>query len=64
MALFCHAESAEQQNSLTVACCAPFCIAIQCMQVTTRSFGFATKRDLPLFYVSASNGTNVVKVRQ
>ena len=32
------------------------------MDVTTKNFGFATKNDLPLYYVSASNGTNVVKL--
>ncbi len=31
-------------------------------QVTSKSFNFATKRDLPFFFVSASDGTNVVKV--
>ena len=31
-------------------------------QVTTKSFAFAGKNDLPLFYVSAADGTNVVKL--
>ena len=29
--------------------------------VTTKSFGFCTKNSIPLYYVSASDGTNVVK---
>jgi len=29
--------------------------------VTTKSFAFATKHSLPLAYVSAADGTNVVK---
>ena len=32
------------------------------MEVTTKNFGFATKNNLPLYYVSAANGTNVVKL--
>ena len=32
------------------------------MEVTTRSFGFATKNNMPLHYVSASDGTNVVRM--
>ena len=32
------------------------------MEVTTRSFGFSTKNNLPLHYVSASDGTNVVRM--
>ena len=32
------------------------------MDVTSKNFGFATKNNLPLYYVSASNGTNVVKL--
>ena len=32
------------------------------MDVTSKNFGFATKNDLALYYVSASNGTNVVKL--
>jgi len=31
-------------------------------KVTSKSFNFASKRDLPFFFVSASDGTNVVKV--
>ena len=31
-------------------------------QVTTKSFAFAGKNDLPLYYVSAADGTNVVKM--
>jgi len=31
-------------------------------KVTSKSFNFAAKRDLPFFFVSASDGTNVVKV--
>ena len=30
--------------------------------VTSKSFAFTTKNDVPLFYVSASDGTNVVKL--
>eukprot|EP01112_Ceratiomyxa_fruticulosa_P001060 TRINITY_DN1102_c0_g4_i2.p1 TRINITY_DN1102_c0_g4~~TRINITY_DN1102_c0_g4_i2.p1 ORF type:complete len:191 (+),score=37.38 TRINITY_DN1102_c0_g4_i2:161-733(+) len=30
--------------------------------VTSKSFTFASKRDLPFYFVSASDGTNVVKV--
>ena len=32
------------------------------MDVTSKNFGFATKNDPALYYVSASNGTNVVKL--
>ena len=32
------------------------------MDVTTKNFAFCTKNSIPLHYVSASNGTNVVKV--
>ena len=32
------------------------------MQVTTKSFAFAGKNDLPLYYVSAADGTNVVQM--
>ena len=32
------------------------------MEVTTRSFGFSNKNNLPLHYVSASDGTNVVRM--
>jgi len=32
------------------------------MEVTNKNFGFASKNDLPLYYVSASDGTNVVKL--
>lgn len=31
-------------------------------QVTKKSFNFAAKRNLPFYFVSASEGTNVVKV--
>ena len=31
-------------------------------KVTQKSFSFATKRKLPLYFASASDGTNVVKV--
>ncbi len=31
-------------------------------QVTSKSFNFAAKRKLPFFFVSASDGTNVVKI--
>eukprot|EP01012_Entosiphon_sulcatum_P033504 TRINITY_DN42414_c0_g1_i1.p1 TRINITY_DN42414_c0_g1~~TRINITY_DN42414_c0_g1_i1.p1 ORF type:complete len:193 (+),score=36.35 TRINITY_DN42414_c0_g1_i1:661-1239(+) len=34
------------------------------MSVVTRTFNFATQRNLPLYYVSASEGTNVVKMFQ
>jgi Rab-like protein 2 len=30
--------------------------------VTSKTFAFATKNGLPLYYVSAADGTNVVKV--
>ena len=33
-------------------------------QVTSKSFNFAAKRKLPFFFVSASDGTNVVKIFQ
>jgi len=29
---------------------------------TSKNFGFATKNNMALYYVSASNGTNVVKM--
>ena len=32
------------------------------MDVTKKNFAFCTKNSIPLYYVSASNGTNVVKV--
>jgi hypothetical protein len=32
------------------------------MQVTQKSFNFAKKFSLPMYFVSAANGTNVVKV--
>jgi Rab-like protein 2 len=32
------------------------------MEVTTKSFAFASKNDLPLYYVSAADGTNVVRM--
>ena len=32
------------------------------IDVTTKSFGFATKNNMPLYYVSASDGTNVVRL--
>lgn len=31
-------------------------------KVTSKNFAFASKRNLPFFFVSASDGTNVVKV--
>lgn len=34
------------------------------MDVTKKNFGFCAKNDVPLYYVSASDGTNVVKVRE
>ena len=30
--------------------------------MTTKSFAFTTKNGIPLYYVSASDGTNVVKL--
>ena len=39
-----------------------FNIKTNCEQVTTKSFAFAGKNDLPLYYVSAADGTNVVKM--
>lgn len=33
-------------------------------KVTSKSFNFAAKRKLPFFFVSASDGTNVVKIFQ
>ena len=33
------------------------------MRVTQRSFQFGKKYNLPQYFVSAANGTNVVKVR-
>ena len=32
------------------------------MDVTQKSFAFPLKHNIPLYYVSASDGTNVVKV--
>ena len=32
------------------------------MDVTSKSFAFCTKNSIPLYYVSACDGTNVVKV--
>lgn len=31
-------------------------------EVTSKSFAFCTKNQIPLYYVSASDGTNVVKM--
>ena len=31
-------------------------------EITTKSFAFCTKNGIPLYYVSASDGTNVVKM--
>ena len=31
-------------------------------EITTKSFAFCTKNAIPLYYVSASDGTNVVKM--
>ena len=31
--------------------------------VTTKVFKFASERDIPFYFVSAADGTNVVKVR-
>ena len=39
-----------------------FFVLANCHQVTTKSFAFAGKNDLPLYYVSAADGTNVVKM--
>ena len=33
------------------------------MEVTKKNFAFCTKNNIPLHYVSASDGTNVVQVR-
>lgn len=33
-------------------------------QVTRKEFKFATKHELPFFFVSAADGTNIVKVRR
>lgn len=33
------------------------------MKVTQKSFNFAKKQGLPFYFVSAADGTNVVKVR-
>lgn len=32
------------------------------MDITKRQFAFATKNEIPFYFVSASDGTNVVKV--
>lgn len=32
------------------------------MEITKRQFAFTTKNEIPLYFVSASDGTNVVKV--
>ena len=32
------------------------------MDVTKKNFAFCTKNGIPLYYVSASDGTNVVKL--
>lgn len=37
---------------------------IEDLSVTSKQFAFATKRQLPLFYCSAAEGTNVVKMFQ
>jgi Rab-like protein 2 len=31
-------------------------------EVTEKNFNFATKNNIPLYYVSASDGTNVVRL--
>ena len=38
------------------------CVSSVNLKVTERSFNFARKYKLPLYFVSASDGTNVVKV--
>ena len=39
-------------------------LAVVDRKATTKSFNFATKRNLDFYYVSAADGTNVVKVCQ
>lgn len=38
------------------------CIYLVDYKVTEKSFNFARKNHLPFYFVSASDGTNVVKV--
>ena len=38
------------------------CVCSVNLKVTEKSFNFARKYKLPLYFVSASDGTNVVKV--
>ena len=41
------------------------CLPISILEnpdVTSKSFAFTTKNGIPLYYVSASDGTNVVKL--
>jgi Rab-like protein 2 len=44
--------------------CSSGCVRmLTCTQVTKKSFKFAQTHSLPFFFVSAADGTNVVKVR-
>lgn len=44
-------------------CCAYVFVAVMgCVQVTQKSFKFAKKHGCPFFFVSASDGTNVVRI--
>ena len=37
---------------------------IENVEATQKNFAFPSKHKLPLYYVSASDGTNVVQVRE
>ena len=45
-----------------VRVCVCVCVCSVNLKVTEKSFNFARKYKLPLYFVSASDGTNVVKV--
>lgn len=48
-------------NGLNPACVCYFLDAAD-LKVTQRSFNFGKKKGLPFYFVSAADGTNVVKV--
>ena len=44
--------------------CVIYFLIFALIQVTRKNFKFAAKHNLPFFFVSAADGTNVVKVFQ
>lgn len=55
--------SRPSQTCMTLLCmCSCLWMLTVDRKATTKSFNFATKRNLDFYYVSAADGTNVVKV--